>query len=138
MSKPPRAPDAVLPVDREKPARVPEAPKSAKALLSALLAAHERQRTSIASVLDPLAAYDRRKGTEYLRTLDTFMQVNFSTFATASTLGVHRHTVDYRIRRIESLLGRSVRTGLDRLLVEMALFARRQLVRSSTEPSRET
>jgi DNA-binding PucR family transcriptional regulator len=137
MSKPSRASIGVLSAGEKPAGGSKRSLQSARALLSSLLAAHERQRASIASVLDPVAAYDRRKNTHYLRTLDVFVRVSFSTHATAKALGVHRHTVDYRIRRIESLLGRSVRTGLDRLLVEMALFARSQMLKGIEEPLQE-
>lgn len=81
----------------------------------------------LASVLEPLAEYDRRKKTEVMRTLDAAF-LNEPTFqAVAETLCMDRHTVTRHFDRAVKILGRDIRWGIDRLLVEQALLARRAL-----------
>lgn len=102
---------------------------SAEGLVRGLLMIDPRYSAIIARTLDPVSAHDRRHKTDLLPTLHVFADNNLSVSATADALGVHRHTVEYRLRRIETVLGRSVRKGPDRLLVELALTARRALRR---------
>lgn len=43
----------------------------------------------------------------------------------ARALGIHRHTVAYRLTQAERLLGRPVRRGHDRLIVQIAILSRK-------------
>jgi purine catabolism regulator len=55
--------------------------------------------------LGPLVEYDRNKGTELVRTLETYFDVNQMQQQTAHQLGIHLNTLKYRLRRIEEILG---------------------------------
>ena len=47
-----------------------------------------------------LKQYDDNNGTEYIRTLETYLENNMNVVQTANQLFVHRATVIYRIKRI--------------------------------------
>lgn len=59
-------------------------------------------------VLGPLVAYDGTKGTELLGSLRTWLDQDRRAESAAKLLGVHKHTLDYRLRRVEELTGRSL------------------------------
>jgi sugar diacid utilization regulator len=78
-------------------------------------------RTRLASLLDPIVdpAFG---GRQVIATLQAFF-TSPSLIAAGRQLGIHRHTIEHRIRHIESMLGRSIRSSPDRFLVEAALQA---------------
>jgi hypothetical protein len=77
-------------------------------------------RAWVAETLGPLAMDDER--TSILReTARAFLTSGGSFAATASTLKVHKSTMQYRLRKAEDLRGRPLREG--RLDVELALLA---------------
>lgn len=86
----------------------------------------------IASVLEPILCGDVDGADDLLTTLETFVDHDLSQARTARRLGVHRHTVAQRIEAAERLLGRSLRVGRERTLLELAIKARR-LVAASPE-----
>lgn len=55
--------------------------------------------------LGPLVEYDKNKGTELVRTLETYFDANQMQQQTAHQLSVHLNTLKYRLRRIEEILG---------------------------------
>jgi hypothetical protein len=55
--------------------------------------------------VERLAEEDRREGSEYLKTLETYLGVFQDRTAAAARLGVHKNTVHYRLQRIEELTG---------------------------------
>ena len=55
--------------------------------------------------LGPLVEYDKNKGTELVRTLETYFDVNQMQQQAAHQLGIHLNTLKYRLRRIEEILG---------------------------------
>lgn len=79
----------------------------------------------LTAVLNPLNSYRRSGGgEEIISILEAYFE--FGTVkAVARHLHVHRHTVSRRIEIAERLLGRSVRSGHDRIIVEMAILLRR-------------
>ncbi len=56
-------------------------------------------------VYGPLLRYDREKGGELARTLETYIACNFSRTKTAVKLHLHRNSLQYRLQKIEELLG---------------------------------
>lgn len=88
----------------------------------------------LARVLDPLTVATPRSRALLLDTLERFFHHDLSVVETARELGVHRHTVEYRLKKAEQLIGRSVRKGSDRLMVESALVARR-LLKAKSDPT---
>ncbi|GAA4220731.1 sugar diacid utilization regulator [Streptosporangium album] len=79
------------------------------------------RRSFAARMLDPLFDYDRRHGSDLVRTLGTFLDCVGSWNACAERLHVHVNTVRYRIRRVEELTGRDLSTMTDRVDLFLAL-----------------
>ena len=72
--------------------------------------------------LGPVIADGR--GEELVRSLTEFYASGMSLAAAARALYVHRHTLEYRLNRIESLLGADPKTLPTRLFLELALALR--------------
>jgi hypothetical protein len=60
-----------------------------------------------ASTISPLLAYDAEHDTELLVTLATFLAHHGSTTETAEAMSLHRHTVGYRLSRVQEVSGLS-------------------------------
>jgi hypothetical protein len=60
-----------------------------------------------ASTISPLLAYDAEHDTELLVTLATFLGHHGSTTETAEAMSLHRHTVGYRLSRVQEVSGLS-------------------------------
>jgi purine catabolism regulator len=82
------------------------------------------------SLLGPLDAYDREHGGELQSSLRAFLQHNARWETAAAELFVHRHTLRYRMRKVEELTGRDLSSSFDRMEFWLALRARELL----TEP----
>lgn len=96
------------------------------ALMRRLLEDHAWAR-ELASLLDPLIAYDRGKKLKVVPTLEAALLDVPEQRAVATALGMDRHTVTRHLNQAAKLLGRDIRWGVDRLLVEQALLAHRAL-----------
>jgi purine catabolism regulator len=77
------------------------------------------------SILAPLD--DGQYGEELLRSLEVFIESNGSWERAARRLECHRHTLRYRVRRIEELTGRSLDSARDRIDFWLALRGREVL-----------
>lgn len=75
-------------------------------------------------VLAPLLQYDRQKGGELTKTLETYLECNFSRTRTAEKLHLHRNSLNYRLQKIEELLGRDL-DSLDPFPILLASISRR-------------
>jgi purine catabolism regulator len=60
-----------------------------------------------ARTISPLLAYDAEHDTELLVTLATFLAHHGSTTETAEAMSLHRHTVGYRLTRVQEVSGLS-------------------------------
>jgi purine catabolism regulator len=76
------------------------------------------------SLLGPLDTYDRDQHGELLPSLRAFLHSNSRWEAAAAELFVHRHTLRYRIRKVEELTGRDLSSSFDRMEFWLALRAR--------------
>jgi purine catabolism regulator len=76
------------------------------------------------SVLGPLEEPEGEYGDELLRSLEAFIEQNGQWERAARQLFCHRHTLRYRIRRIEQLTGRDLSKARDRIEFWLALRAR--------------
>jgi len=85
------------------------------------------------SLLSPLDAYDRDHAGELTASLRTFLQHNARWEAAAAELYVHRHTLRYRMRKVEQLTGRDLSSSFDRMEFWLALRAR-ELLAAQGEP----
>jgi purine catabolism regulator len=84
----------------------------------------EALRTFAASVLGPIDAYDRQHGGHLIPSLRAFLERNARWEAAANDLYVHRHTLRYRMRKIEELTNRELGNARDRMELFLALRAR--------------
>jgi purine catabolism regulator len=76
------------------------------------------------SVLGPIEQGEGDYGDELVRSLDVFIENNGHWEKAAAALYCHRHTLRYRIRRIEQLTGRSFSSARDRIEFWLALRGR--------------
>ncbi len=79
------------------------------------------------SLLAPLDTYDRDQGGELQASLLAFLQHNARWESAAAELYVHRHTLRYRMRKVEELTGRDLSSSFDRMEFWLALRARQLL-----------
>jgi len=73
------------------------------------------------STLDCVVDHDRENGSGLMPTLRAYFAHGGSVHDAAATLGVHRHTVQYRLQKVQDLAGLSVRDGRQRLTLELAV-----------------
>jgi hypothetical protein len=91
--------------------------------LAAVLDGPDDERLAfVGTWLGPVLADPR--GEELLRSLSEFYAVGLSLAAAARNLYVHRHTLEYRLNRIEALLGADPKSQPTRLFLELALALR--------------
>jgi purine catabolism regulator len=76
------------------------------------------------SVLGPVESDDGGYGDELLRSLDIFIEQNGHWERAAQALYCHRHTLRYRIKRVEQLTGRDFSHARDRIEFWLALRGR--------------
>jgi PucR family transcriptional regulator, purine catabolism regulatory protein len=81
-------------------------------------------RTFADSVLAPVDRYDRTQNGELLSSLKAFLERNARWEAAAADLLVHRHTLRYRMRKVEELTGRRLSSARDRMEFFLAIRAR--------------
>jgi PucR family transcriptional regulator, purine catabolism regulatory protein len=75
------------------------------------------------STLGPLVDHDREHGSALVESLRAYIEANGRWAEAAAQLSVHRHTLRYRMRKIEELTGRDVSSAGDRLELWLALRA---------------
>lgn len=85
------------------------------------------------SLLAPLDAYDHDHGGELIPSLRSFLEHNARWETAAAELFVHRHTLRYRMRKVEELTGRKLSSSFDRMEFWLALRAR-ELQSAQIEP----
>jgi purine catabolism regulator len=84
----------------------------------------EALRLYCQSVLGPIEDGEGEYGGELLRSLEAFLEQNGQWEKAARDLFCHRHTLRYRIRRVEQLTGRDLSSARDRIEFWLALKAR--------------
>jgi len=84
----------------------------------------EALRLYCESVLGPIESGEGEYGGELLRSLEAFVEHNGQWERAARELFCHRHTLRYRIRRVEQLTGRDLSSARDRIEFWLALKAR--------------
>ncbi len=85
------------------------------------------------AMLAPLDEYDQEHGGELITSLQAFLHHNARWETAAAQLYVHRHTLRYRMRKLEELTGRDLSSALDRMEFWLALRAR-DLLAAEREP----
>ncbi len=76
------------------------------------------------SILGPIEASEGHYGGELMRSLEAFIEENGQWERAARRLYCHRHTLRYRIRRVEELTGRNLGSARDRIDFWLALRGR--------------
>ena len=75
-------------------------------------------------LLDPIEHTEGEYGGELLRSLEAYIEHNGNWERAARQLYCHRHTLRYRIRKIEELTGRDLSKATDRIELWLALRAK--------------
>ncbi|MBV9338435.1 MAG: helix-turn-helix domain-containing protein [Solirubrobacterales bacterium] len=76
-------------------------------LIGVLLRDRQELELLRASTISPLLGYDAEHDTELLGTLEAFLARHGSTTETAEAMQLHRHTVGYRLSRVQEVSGLS-------------------------------
>ena len=76
------------------------------------------------SILGPIDDCDGHYGEELMRSLEAFIECNGQWERAAQRLYCHRHTLRYRIRKVEDLTGRDLSNARDRIEFWLALRGR--------------
>ena len=76
------------------------------------------------SLLGPIESGEGHYGGELMRSLEAFIECNGQWEAAARRLYCHRHTLRYRIRKVEELTGRNLAAARDRIEFWLALRGR--------------
>ncbi|MFN8175693.1 MAG: PucR family transcriptional regulator ligand-binding domain-containing protein [Solirubrobacteraceae bacterium] len=76
------------------------------------------------SILGPIEASEGPYGGELMRSLEAFIEENGQWERAAKRLYCHRHTLRYRIRKVEEITGRSLSSARDRIEFWLALRGR--------------
>ena len=90
-----------------------------------LLGLHDEEGVALYcdAVLGRLVAHDARTGSALAESLRAYIEANGRWAEAAASLGVHRHTLRYRMRKVEELTGRNPADAADRLELWLALRA---------------
>ncbi len=75
-------------------------------------------------IFAPLLEHDREKGSELVKTLETYIDCNFSRTKTSEKLHLHRNSLNYRLQKIEELLDQDI-DQLDIFPLMLASISRR-------------
>ena len=89
------------------------------------------------SLLGPIEHGEGHYGGELMRSLEAFIECNGQWEAAARRLYCHRHTLRYRIRKIEELTGRDLGSARDRIEFWLALRGREIVALTPTDGQRE-
>jgi len=76
------------------------------------------------SVLGKLQEYDEQNSSDLVRSLACFLEANGHWGDAAEKLYVHRHTLRYRMKRVEEITGRDLNRSQDRMEFWLALKAK--------------
>ncbi len=101
---------------------------------SLLLQALNRETLAsiVHTLLAPLQSYDERTGGELIRSLTVFLGCDGRWDEAAAELRIHRHTLKYRLRRVEALSGHRLTSPQTRMELWLALQAQRVLAQPET------
>lgn len=76
-------------------------------------------------LLEPLVQYDACSSSELLRTLEIYLEELGNTSSAARRLYLNRHSLIYRLHKVEALTGRDLGKPEDRLILDISLRIRR-------------
>lgn len=92
---------------------------------SFLLASQSRPALEgfVRSVIGPMLDHDAERGSDLVGSTKAFIELGGRWEHGAERLGVHRHTLRYRVKQVETLLGRDLSNAEDRMEIWLALKA---------------
>ncbi|MEV0288873.1 PucR family transcriptional regulator ligand-binding domain-containing protein [Kribbella sp. NPDC050820] len=100
-------------------------------ILASLARDPEASRIATAA-LAPLVQYDKNHAGHLMHTLEIFLEELGNTSSAARRLFLNRHSLIYRLRKIEELTGRDLNHAEDRLILDLSI--RLQHLTSDTTP----
>ncbi|WP_423802216.1 PucR family transcriptional regulator [Neobacillus sp. SAB-20_R2A] len=71
--------------------------------------------------LSPLISHDQENHTDFLNTLEVYLNCGAKTTEAAQTIGVHRNTIHQRISKIKELLGSDLDNGKTNFRLQLAI-----------------
>lgn len=92
-----------------------------------LSAEQEELRTLYEETTLPLVDMDKNHKTELVRTAEVYLLTPGNLKEAAAALYIHRHTLRYRLQRLESILGLDLNDAEQRLRLQLGLMARHLL-----------
>ncbi len=78
-------------------------------------------------VIEPLNVYDHKHHMDMVSSLFVYFEENCNAAKTAKRLFVHRNTLDYRLKKIEEITGRSLDDPYDRLTLQLGVIVGKEL-----------
>ena len=106
------------------PAARDAAARGAYRLLARLLASHpDELRAFYDETVAPAVRYDEQYSTDLVHTLSTYLSCDCNMNATAAAIHAHRHTVAYRLERVQELTGLDPMRSEDRERLGLGLKA---------------
>jgi purine catabolism regulator len=90
-------------------------------LMLGSVAADPDARSAARAVLQPILDYDAASSRQLLHTLEVYLEEHGNTSSAARRLYLNRHSLLYRIRKIEALTGRDLTRHEERFLFELSL-----------------
>jgi len=84
------------------------------------------------SVLGKLQEYDEQNSSDLVKSLACFLEANGHWGDAAEKLYVHRHTLRYRMKRVEEITGRDLDQSQDRMEFWLALKAKELIDQAKT------
>ncbi|PPA69380.1 PucR family transcriptional regulator [Jeotgalibacillus proteolyticus] len=85
------------------------------------LAQNEEMKEVIMSTIQPLIKYDEQRNMDLIGTFSAYNQYNGNVSQTARSLNLHRQSLLYRLRKIESLTGLSLIEPDDLFLLDLSV-----------------
>lgn len=76
---------------------------------------------TVDEILGGMLEYDERTGRDLMHSLAVYLAENGNTSAAARELHLNRHSLLYRLRKIEALTGRDLESHDDRFLLDLAM-----------------
>jgi sugar diacid utilization regulator len=102
----------------EGPGHLADAATLAPYLMLASLGDDPQAMAIARRILGPLVAYDR---SDLVETLDVYLQESANTSSAARKLHLNRHSLLYRLHKIEELTGRSLERPADRFVLDLSI-----------------
>lgn len=87
----------------------------------------DKLATYYQEVIEPLNEYDHKHHMDMVSSLFVYFEENCNAVKTAKRLFVHRNTLDYRLKKIEEITGRSLDDPYDRLTLQLGVIVGKQL-----------